>query len=223
VTEERALWLDELAKQEGDAAYLPAFTGLLRWGHNTAGGYLALTPDGWWTELLLCYSMSIEDIPPSIGESRAEMDNSPGGVIRVAVAGRMNSMTGFEWYGDTPGVSGFSVRLATGLLMVVNIAGSEVNVLSQPNAKGKVLFQVSHDKDCLVINKKPIEDSSGQEWYKVIFRYVDAGPDDESGDDFIPPDDPAYIAGKFVEEHPDSDELIKSYGLEFYYTHPDSK
>ena len=55
----------------------------------------------------------------------------------------------------------------------------------------------------------------------MIFKYVELGPDDESGegDAYVPPGEPAYIAGKFVKKHPDSEEIIESRGLEYYYEH----
>jgi hypothetical protein len=220
VTEERALWLDELVKQEKDTDYLPTFSGRLSWGRNPAGGYLSFNPDGWWTELLICYAWAEL---PFVDQAKETLDNSSEGVAPVTVKGRLTSELGFEWYEDTPGVSNFSVKNA-GLLMAVDIVGGNANVRNAPNEKGKVLFQVSGGKDFLVVAKKPTKDSSGLEWYEVIYRYADLGPDDESGEGatFVPPDSrPAYIAGKFIEKNPESDEVIESHGLEFFYAHRD--
>jgi hypothetical protein len=234
VTEERALWLDELVKQEKDADYLPEFSGRFAWGHNPAGGYLVFTPDGWWTELLLCYAW-VE--LPFVDQAKETLDNADPAFGLAVVKGRLTSALGFEWYEDTPGVTNFSAEIRdasdwleanakknAALLMVVNITGDNVNVRSAPNEKGKVLFQVSKDKDFLVVTKKPAQDGSGQEWYKVIFRYVDLGPDDESGEGstFLPTGEPAYIAGKFVEENPDSAEIIEGFGLGYHYKPSDS-
>jgi hypothetical protein len=38
----------------------------------------------------------------------------------------------------------------------------------------------------------------------------------------LPTGEPAYIAGKFVEENPDSAEMIEGFGLGYYYTPSDS-
>jgi hypothetical protein len=97
------------------------------------------------------------------------------------------------------------------LLMIVNITGDNVNVRSAPNAQGKVLFQVSNE-DFLAVNKKPIQDSSGQEWYEVIFHM--GSEDDEFGRITTP----AYIIGKFVKKHPESEAGIEEFGLGYYYT-----
>jgi ankyrin repeat protein len=97
------------------------------------------------------------------------------------------------------------------LLMIVDITGDNVNVRSAPNAQGKVLFQVSKE-DFLAVNKKPIQDSSGQEWYEVIFRM---GSEDN---EFGRISTPAYITGKFIKKHPESETVIEEFGLGYYYT-----
>jgi hypothetical protein len=106
VTEERALWIGEIVKQEKDAGYLPEFPGRLRWGKNPAGAYLAFVPDGWWTELLLCYGWA----EISFAEGLKEALDSSSGVLSVTVKGRLTSALGFEWDEDTPGVSDFLVE-----------------------------------------------------------------------------------------------------------------
>ncbi len=151
VTEERARWLDELAKQEKDATYLPEFAGRLAWGRNPVGGYLAFTPDGWWTEFLLCYSISVEEIPGGAG-AKESLNNSPQGKISASVKGRLTSELGFEWYGDTPDIADFSITIggkssstqangnkntpadAAGQLMLVNLTGSDVKIRSVSDA-----------------------------------------------------------------------------------------
>ena len=236
VTEERALWLDELVRQEKDANYLPEFTGRLSWGRNPVGSYLAFTPDGWWTSLLLCYAMSIDDIP-SAAHAKEVLESSSEGVVPVAVKGRLTSELGFEWYGDTPGIENFRVTVdgqsgsdkaggaekasvnAPGQLMLVNITDNGVKVQSAPNAESDILFQVNEDKDFLVVDKTPVKDESGQEWYSVAFAYVYLGKDSESGDEdtFQSVDGTAYIKREFVKKHPDSEEIIESRNLEYFY------
>lgn len=236
VTDERALWLNELAKQEKDADYLPEFTGRLFEGRNPAGGYLAFTPDGWWTSLLLCYSMATDDIPEA-AHAKEMLASSPDGVVSAAVKGRLTSELGFEWYGDTPGVESFRVSVGgpsdadnpggagkavaggPGRLMLVNITADGVDVRSAPNAESDVLFQVNKDKDFLVVDKTPIKDGSGQEWYKVAFAYVYLGKDSVSGDEdaFEALENFAYIERNSVEKNPDSEEIIESRSLEYFY------
>lgn len=237
VTEERARWLDELTKQEKDATYLPEFAGRLAWGRNPVGGYLAFTPDGWWTEFLLCYSIAVEEIPGGAGAKEA-LDNSSQGKISASVKGRLTSELGFEWYGDTPDIADFSVTVGgksssdqangdkntpedgAGRLMLVNITGDDVKIRSVPDAKGNVLFQGSKDKDYFVVVSKPTKDDSGREWYEIVFIYVELGEDDASGDEdtFTPLDTPAYVEGNLVEKNPDSDEIVKARSLEYYYS-----
>jgi uncharacterized protein YecT (DUF1311 family) len=108
VTEERALWIGEIVKQEKDADYLPEFPGRLRWGRNPAGACLAFTPDGWWTELLLCYGWV--ELPFVEGLKEALDSSSEGVLSAVTVKGRLTSALGFEWDEDTPGVSDFSAE-----------------------------------------------------------------------------------------------------------------
>jgi uncharacterized protein YecT (DUF1311 family) len=110
VTNERAIWIEELAKQEKNAKYLPEFTGSVYLGRNPAGGYLAFVPDGWWTELLLSYAFV--DTIPFLADLTQAVENAPDGeVFDVTVKGRLTSELGFEWYEDTPGVSGFSAEI----------------------------------------------------------------------------------------------------------------
>jgi len=105
VTEDRAVFLEELANQEKDPNYLPAFIGSIRWGRNPVGGYLAYLPQSGWTELLLCYAFV--DIP-AVAEIKEMLENSTDGVVQnVTVKGRLTSELGFEWYEDTPDVSKF--------------------------------------------------------------------------------------------------------------------
>jgi hypothetical protein len=107
VTKERALWLDEIVRQEKDPAYLPTFSGLLYWGRSTAGVYLAFKPDGWWTEMILCYAWI--DIPAA-QQAKIILDESNDKPTFVTVRGLLNGLTGFEWYEDTADVSSFSVE-----------------------------------------------------------------------------------------------------------------
>jgi hypothetical protein len=218
VTEDRALWLDEIVKQEKDANYLPALSGRLYWGHNPAGGYLGFTPNGWWTELLLCYAWAEL---PILEEARKALDDSSEGVIHAAVKGRFTpSMLGYEWDKDTPGVSDFSVETGAALLLAVNVTGDNVNVRGAPNTKGEVLFKAGKE-DSFVVNKYPIKDSSGQEWYEIIFRYIVFSEDEaeEAGEEstYVRVESPAYITDKFIEKVPHSDEVIRDFGLGNFY------
>jgi hypothetical protein len=109
VTDERARWIEELARREEDPAYLSEFTGRLYWGRNPAGGYLAFVPDGWWTELVLCYGWV--DLPFVEGLKKA-LDNSPDAVVSgVVVKGWLTSELGFEWYEDTPAVTRMTAEI----------------------------------------------------------------------------------------------------------------
>ena len=209
VTEERALWLDEIVKQEKDADYLPALSGRLYWGRNPAGGYLRFIPNGWWTELLLCYTF-VE--LPNVEGAKEALNNSSEGVIHATVKGRFTaSVLGYEWYENTPGVSDFSVETGAGLLMAVNLTGGDVNVRGAPNAKGRVLFQAGKEES-FVANKYPVKDSSGQEWYEIIFRYYDKETEESDGE-YGRVNTPAYVSGGFIEKSPHSDEIIRDFGL----------
>jgi hypothetical protein len=114
--------------------------------------------------------------------------------------------------GENPNNGGNNIDNSD-LLMIVDITGNNVNVRNAPNAKGKVLFQVSKGKDFLAVNKTSVKDNTGQTWYEVIFRYAEG----EDEDTFILVGDQAYITGKFVQKHPESEQAIEDFGLGYYY------
>ncbi|GHV56279.1 hypothetical protein FACS1894216_20000 [Synergistales bacterium] len=97
-------------------------------------------------------------------------------------------------------------------MLVAEITGENVNVRNTPNAQGKVVFRVSSTaNDCLIISKIPVKDSSGQEWYKIFYRWAEDAESEENG--FISVDKPAYISGKFLKMKAFSDSDRESWGL----------
>lgn len=98
VTEDRALYLEELAKQEKSTRYLPSFSGKLSFTHDAAGGLYWLFPDGWASPLNVAYSFS--DIP-----ANKQIEELVGQKVfaRATVTGRLTDGEGFDWdqRGDT--------------------------------------------------------------------------------------------------------------------------
>ena len=97
-------------------------------------------------------------------------------------------------------------------LMSARVTGNNVNVRSAPNTQGRVLFQITNpDDEFLVIYKNPTRDSSGENWYRIIFRWGA-----EFGE-FIGVDGEAYIISRFLAIEPLSAQLIEEYGLDYYW------
>jgi uncharacterized protein YecT (DUF1311 family) len=116
VTNERAMWLEELAKQEKDANYLPRFTGSIYYGKdgpNESGAtYLTFLPDGWWTELLLCYADRADRVPFLQNLIDAVEKSEDGEVFGVTVKGRLTSARGYDWNDETPDLAKFGATIA---------------------------------------------------------------------------------------------------------------
>ena len=79
------------------------------------------------------------------------------------------------------------------------VTGDKVNVRSQPNTKGKVLFQVSRyidgERERLIVDaSNPARDNKGDIWYKVIYK---TGVDEFEGESWYEASN-GYINGRFI-------------------------
>jgi hypothetical protein len=76
-------------------------------------------------------------------------------------------------------------------VLTADVTGNNVNIRKEPNANGDVLLKVSKSAGNVVVAEKiAVKDSSGQDWYKVLY-YYDEGM-------FIGTYENAYISGQYI-------------------------
>jgi hypothetical protein len=93
-------------------------------------------------------------------------------------------------------------------LKFAKLTGDKINVRNAANTKGNVLFQVSQsNEDWLIIERTPVKDSSGQNWYKIIYRFS------HEIDEFDRLETPAYVIEKFLKIEPLTIETRDEFGL----------
>jgi hypothetical protein len=84
-------------------------------------------------------------------------------------------------------------------MRVARIKGDNVNVRREPSTQSKVMFIVHKEEDLLIIDKTPVKDSSGQNWYSVRYRWIEPEFDEVNFS--------AYIIEQFIEIGPITEEL----------------
>jgi uncharacterized protein YecT (DUF1311 family) len=92
VTEDRALYLEELAKQEDASEYLPSFNGKLCFVESGGDDVFWFYPDGWGSPLVVSYAAS-----DSLVSQKAQEVLSDSIVTDATVTGRLADMEGFDW------------------------------------------------------------------------------------------------------------------------------
>jgi uncharacterized protein YecT (DUF1311 family) len=83
VTEERAIFLEELVKQTLDKKYISSFKGTLDFSH---GAYI-FHPEGWWSDFIFCWASMSENVTGF--DDVSKILESAGEPVKVKVSGRL--------------------------------------------------------------------------------------------------------------------------------------
>ena len=108
ITDERAVYLEELARQQRDKSRVAVFEGLLGFSH----GAFTFRPDGWWSRFIFCYPTD----DPAARDAQSILEGAVE-AVKVRASGRLS-----DGYTDDEGVVfGFDFKNSPDTLKVERV------------------------------------------------------------------------------------------------------